>query len=608
MSVLALGLMLLPGLAVWAWLGKRGGDPILALAQIIGFSLAVIALTAEWAFALGGSFSPLGIGLLLAAFAALAVYGLIRRKPQWQWQRFWQILLGLALFGGLIAWRFYQARDLLLPNWVDSQHHYLIIRAILEQRGVPATLTPYLDQPFYYHFAFHATTALYTALSGLSIGQAMLVFGQILNAAIALSVYALGKTLWEDWRPALAAAILVGLVTRMPAYYLSWGRYTLTVGMILLPLAMASALRLVRTPGDRKEIATLAVLTGGLLLSHYFTAVLLAFFLAILILAKFLPRLKTLLTALAESRGLLTGGGLGLLIALPWVWRMLRLSALSTGIESNLPTSLANLQAASGTASYIWDLLGPASNHWLLLPAGIGLVWALVKRKQTAFALWTVLCALLTLPWSIVLRPFRPDHFAIILFLPLSLWAGWAFWQIGSQLAKLLKWNWLALAVPALLAGGWVIWSADFSANILNSSTVLVTEADIEALEWVQENTPEDSRFFINTTYWLNGIYRGVDGGGWLLPYTGRWSLVPTVFYSFAPDQEKSNEIRQWGETAASVTTCDDTFWGLVAEADLNWIYIRAGAGSLQAEGLARCEGVAKIYQNDQIEIYQIHH
>ena len=67
-------------------------------------------------------------------------------------------------------------------------------------------------------------------------------------------------------------------------------------------------------------------------------------------------------------------------------------------------------------------------------------------------------------------------------------------------------------------------------------------------------------------------------------------------------------KIHSWGETAASVTTCDDTFWGLVAEADLNWIYIRAGAGSLQAEGLARCEGVAKIYQNDQIEIYQIHH
>ncbi len=606
MSIWALGLMLLPGLALWAWLGKRGADPMTALAQIIGFSLAAIALSAEGVCTLGARFSPLGIGLLLAGSAALAVYGLIRRKPQWEWPRFWQTLIGLALFGGLIAWRLYQARELLLPNWVDSQHHYLIIRAMLEQRALPANLAPYLDQPFYYHFAFHAAAALYTALSGLPIGGAMLAFGQVLNAAIALSIYALGKTLWKDWRPALAAAILVGLVTRMPAYYLSWGRYTLSIGMVLLPLALASALRLARESGDKKEIATLAVLTGGLLLSHYFTAILLAFFLVILILTKFLPRLKTLLTALFESRGLLLGGGLGLLIALPWIGRMLRLSALSTGIQSNLPTSLTDLQAASGTASYIWKLLGPASNHWLLLAAGIGLVGALVKRKQTPFAIWTVICALLALPWSIVLRPFRPDHFAIILFLPVSVYASWAFWQLGGLLSQALKRNWIALAAPALLVGGWVLWSFDFSANILNQSTVLVTEADIEALNWVKENTPEDARFFINTTYWQNGTYRGVDGGGWLLPYTGRWSLVPTVFYGFSPDRETNTQIRDWGEEAAAITTCDDAFWSLVDEANLDWIYIREGAGALQPEGLAGCEGVEEVYGNESMVLYRL--
>ncbi len=36
-------------------------------------------------------------------------------------------------------------------------------------------------------------------------------------------------------------------MTRMPAYYLSWGRYTLTIGMIFLPLAMSVALRLLRS-------------------------------------------------------------------------------------------------------------------------------------------------------------------------------------------------------------------------------------------------------------------------------------------------------------------------------------------------------------------------
>ena len=606
MSLLALGLMLLPGLAGWAWLGRRGRDPMVALAQVIGISLAVIALLAEGAFTLGWQFSSLGVGLLLAVFAALAVVGFIRRKPQFHKRQLWIGLIGLALFGGLIAWRLHQADELFLPNWVDSQHHYLIIRAILEQRGLPDTLAPYLDQPLYYHFGFHTATALFISLSGLTIGQAMLIFGQLLNATVSLSVYTLGKTIWKDWRPALAAAILVGLVTRMPAYYLTWGRYPLTVGIILLPLAMAAALRLVQKPGDKREVFLLALLTGGVLLTHYFAALLLALFFIILFMGVFLPRLKTLLTALVAARGLLIGAGLGLLLALPWVWRMLHLSALSIGLESNLPSALDGFQAASGTASYIWKLLGPTSNYWLLLPAGIGLLWTFIKRQRVAFGIWTLVCAILTLPWSVALKPFRPDHFAITFFLPLSLWTGWAFWQLGDLLGRWLKRSWIALIVTALLVTGWSVWGYDLSSHIVNSVTVLVTEPDIEALDWVNENAPTDARFLINTAYWQYGNYRGVDGGGWLLPITGRWSLVPTVFYGFSPNTDDVRQFIQWGKDASTLTTCDAAFWELVEDADLNYLYIREGTGSLQAEGLEGCEGIGEIYRNDIIIIYEI--
>lgn len=603
-----MGLILLPGLAGWAWLGRRGRDPMVALAQIISISLAAIALLAEWAFTLGIQFSPLGIGLFLAGFAALAIAGFIRHKPQFHKSQLWIALTGLVLFGGLIVWRLHQADGLLLPNWVDSQHHYLIIRAILEQQGLPDTLAPYLDQPFYYHFGFHAATALFTSLSGLSIGQSILIFGQLLNALVSLSIYALGKTLWKDWRPALAAAILVSLVTRMPAYFLTWGRYPLTAGLVLLPLAMAAALRLKQNPGNKREAALLALLTGGVLLAHYFTALLLAFFLIILILAVFLPRLKTLLTALFDSREVLIGAGLGFLLALPWVLRVLNLSALNTGIESNLPDALNGFQAASDTAPYIWKLLGPASNHWLLVPAGIGLIWACIKRQRITFVVWTVVCAILALPWSVALKPFRPDHFAITFFLPLSLFAGWAFWQVGVLLSKWLKRSWITLLIPALCMAGWVIWGYDLSSHIVNSVTVLVTEPDIEALDWVTENTPTDARFMINTTYWQNNNYRGVDGGGWLLPYTGRWSLVPSVFYGFSPDKDNVRQLIQWGKAASTLTTCDAAFWDLVDEANLNYLYIREGTGGLQADGLVGCDGISEIYQNDQVEIFQILH
>ncbi len=282
MTLLALLLLLVPGFAWWALFGKRDQDPLISLAQVIGASIAIVALLAEGVFFLGGRFSWAGILILLFIFAGLAVVGILRRGNKIPKGHLLTLGLGLALFGLTIAWRFYQARDLLLPNWVDSQHHTLIIRAILEKGGLPGDLSPYLEGPFYYHYGFHILTALFTALSGLEIAQGMLILGQLLNASISLSIYALGKSLWEDWRPAAAAALLTSFATRMPAYYLSWGRYTLATGLVLLPLAMGLSISLLKKDHQRWDGVTLSLLTAGVLLSHYFTAVLLALFMTLL--------------------------------------------------------------------------------------------------------------------------------------------------------------------------------------------------------------------------------------------------------------------------------------------------------------------------------------
>jgi len=147
------------------------------------------------------------------------------------------------VFVELIAWRLYQAVELVLPPWVDSLHHVLIVRKIIETGGLPIDLSPYLPVPFYYHFAFHSFTAEFSVLSQLSPDQAVLILGQMLNAAIGLSVYTLGRALFKDWRPAVLAGLLTAFFTQMPAYYLTWGRYTLLTGLVIMPLAMAVAIK-----------------------------------------------------------------------------------------------------------------------------------------------------------------------------------------------------------------------------------------------------------------------------------------------------------------------------------------------------------------------------
>ncbi len=596
--------MLLPGLAWWAWLGKRKQDPMVSLTQVLGISLAILILLAQIFYLVSLSLNVAGIWITLAGFGCLSAVGLYKKGAKLPNKFLPHLIIGIVLFSLVILWRLYQARDLLLPNWVDSQHHFLIVRVFLEQGGLPANLSPYLDMPFYYHYGFHALAAVFTALSGLDIGPAMLLFGQVLNAAIGLSIYTLGKALWKDWRPALIAALLVSFATRMPAYYLSWGRYTLTTGMIFLPLIMAHALKMVRSKHTPKQILTLAVLTAGVLLTHYFAAILLILFFFLLLLDVLITRKQKLLPAMLNFVRVPWGALCGLLLALPWLIRAGQFSISSAGLGANLPESIQFIFDGSG--DYIWQLLGPTSNHWLLPIAGIGLLINLIRIKTINFSLWSLIIALMALPWSFTLRPFRPDHFAIVLFLPISLWVGWLAWEMGKWLVKILHKAWVSGLFMIILVGGWIGWSVPNGVDIVNPVTVLVTKADMEGLDWIKENTPADARFYINTSHWLSQIYRGVDGGGWLLPYTGRWALVPTVFYGFSPDTDQVQEIQQWGEGASAITTCSTDFWHLVHEANLSWIYVREGSGSLQPQVLKDCQGVTEIYTNQTVYIYRI--
>jgi len=603
---LALIGLLLPGLAWWAWFGKREQEPLVSLAQILGISLAAITLLAEMGFLLGFVFSGVTVVIALAFFAVLAAVGFARQGIKLPKKYKISVWIGLFLFGSAIAFRLYQSRNLLLPNWVDSQHHYLIIKVIIERGGLPETLAPYLSLPFYYHYGFHAVTALFSGISGLEIGQSILVFGQILNAAIGLSIYALGVTLWDDWRPAAAGAILVSFATRMPAYYLSWGRYTLMTGLVLLPLAMSFALQLAGRSRRKRDIAALALLTAGVLLSHYFAAILLALFLVLITIVMMVPRFGDFWRAVKDFYWVPVGAVLGFLLAAPWLWRVAQFSPGSAGVGVNLPESVEAVVEGSGRWDYIWQLLGPASNHWLLLAAGLGVLIGMIRLKRVGFGIWSLLLGGLTLPWTFTLRPFRPDHFAIVLFFPAALWAGYLFWQAGRWVGDRLNQGWLSLVLILSLVGGWIAWGLPLSTDIVNPVTVLVTGDDVDALAWVAENTPEEARFYINTAHWQSGMYRGVDGGGWTLPYAGRWSLVPTVFYGFSPDGDTVRQIRDWGERASTITTCSTEFWEIVDEADLGWVYIREGAGSLQPEGLVGCEGVRVVYNMGSIKIYTL--
>lgn len=55
----------------------------------------------------------------------------------------------------------------------------------------------------------------------------------------------------------------------MPAFYVTWGRYTLITGLVLLPLAMTSGIESLNDPQDNKAMLRLAILSAGTFFSHF---------------------------------------------------------------------------------------------------------------------------------------------------------------------------------------------------------------------------------------------------------------------------------------------------------------------------------------------------
>ncbi len=613
-SVLSAGLiLLLPGAGLLVWLARQPMDWLEWLAEALGLSLSLTALIGLAGFLLQLRFTPVFIfGLLAVSLLSLTVGGLLRLSPGGERQTAklnWAGgLFGLIGLAGVLYWRWFQARELHLPAWVDSLHHTLIVQKILEAGGVPASLAPQVNAPLAYHYGFHLSTALFVWLSGWDAPTGVLVFGQALNGLIALSVYRLVKGWWGEWKRAGLAALLVGFAFQMPAYYVTWGRYTLSAGLALLPLAMMAVERAACPQAHRAERIQAMLLSAGVALTHLTALLLLAFWVMLLLAEVALRRLRrgTASSGAVDLRDGLTAGlsaAAGVGLAAPWLWRIWQQFAASAGVSVVSPLD----GGQTDYWNYILYLLGPNYNHALFIAAGAGLLWSLLRAGARRLAVWGMVIAVLMLPWGVRLNPIRPDHMAIVLFLPAALLLANLLVGLGEQAAH-LRWRFLRLCgqgiiVAAALAA--VVWGGWQSRSVINPETVFVTRADLQAFEWIRQNTPPQARFLINTTQWMSGVYRGVDGAYWLPLTTGRQTLLPPALYTLGQPEEV-RQINHLAERAARLADCDEAFWSLVEEGGFDYVYLREGRGSLQPTALLNCSDAVLIYRRDGVFVFHL--
>ncbi|WP_161804532.1 hypothetical protein [Ardenticatena maritima] len=493
----------------------------------------------------------------------------------WAERLAWLVLLGLT-----IATRIAHIRHLVLPNWVDPIHHLMIVRLFLEHMRIPLSYDPFIpNSRAFYHWGFHALTALAALPLGthdaFTLATFLLWWGQLLNALTPLALALGARLLYRNRTAALLAAVLGALVSWMPAYYVSWGRYTHLLGVLIAVLFVQALWRLHTSPAPRWWFATI---WWGLWLAlvHLRVAVFTLTLVACLVL---------LLLAQRAWRSLWRWGVCGMVVALllsPWLWWLIqqRRYAIVASSPPPTPTISTNLLwiphnaelltlATGGVAVLFSDTHAPL---WLVIAGGL---WALVlyatlwRGRSHAFtrralggwlllALWSALTVVVVYGRYIGLPSptfVNVDSAFITLFVPLSL--------AGGGLVAWVLHVWLtpprARLVGAVLATLLAVWGAWAMRDIVNPITVLATADDVAALRWVRDATPPNALFVTPARLWQYNIYVGSDGGYWLSVLTDRASLPPPSLYTVSGEPDWIRETNALLEAWATADGLDDT-------------------------------------------------
>ncbi len=493
-------------------------------------------------------------------------------------------ILLLVIFIATLATRLLLVQDLVTPMWGDSYHHTLIAQLLVDHGGLFQSWEPYAPlQSFTYHFGFHSNVALFHWLTGTPVLKSVIIVGQILDALAPLMIYPLVRRLGGTSWAGLTAVLVASLLSPMPAGYINWGRYTQLTGMVVLPVAATLTIDAISSEDwawRRLILAGIAV--AGLVLTHYLVTLLFVPFVLAYLLwwngrnqvfsrEQNLPssdqqtfrhtrvrRGKTWFLLSRVARPWLRAGAVGVMAGLlitPWILN------LRTGY---LPRVLAGrfgggagttyFQAAYNAVGDLFAFVPP----WLIALAVAGAVWGGWQRRPLAVvtSLWTALLILVAnpnligLPGAGVVNNFMLQ---IALYLPLSMLAGAGVGDLIERAIHVRDGIWArtrttkvvttdvrrgivaALIIVAALAGArWRLMDVDYRYR-------LVTPADLKAMQWIRDNTPEDAKFLVNSLTAFGGHTVVGDDAGWWIPYfTGRRTTVPPATYGMETSEDPS--------------------------------------------------------------------
>ncbi|MEZ4660273.1 MAG: hypothetical protein R2911_22165 [Caldilineaceae bacterium] len=126
----------------------------------------------------------------------------------------------------------------------------------------------------------------------------------------------------------------------------------------------------------------------------------------------------------------------------------------------------------------------------------------------------------------------------------------------------------LILALPA----------ARLRINTWEPFRFFVQPGDLTAMRWINENTPPDAAFAINTYFWLANAPHGTDGGYWIPYFTGRHTTASAMPINAADFDYQEQVLQQSRAVEALKSNLDalDTLYNM----GIQYIYLGVLGGN----------------------------
>ncbi|PDV97253.1 hypothetical protein A9Q02_04935 [Candidatus Chloroploca asiatica] len=529
--------LVLPGLALLALFDRpeRRRSWFEQLSLAIGISLAWLPVWLLWTDMLGWHLGAMNVWLpALLSVVVLVWHGRHQRRPNSSPLPLdsYDIALG-ALFLLIVVVRLAIVAPLEAPMWGDAYHHTMIAQLIIDNGGLFRSWEPYAPyQTFTVQFGFPAMVAGFPWVTGISTVEAVLVTGQLLNAAAALVLYPLAVRLADGRRVAgLVAVLVAGLLTVVPSFYVNWGRYAQLAGQVILPIAMVLTWEMFAAPRPPwRSAGLLGLVVAGMTLSYYRMGFFYAAFIVVLVLCWVLPHWRTKRSTWLQALPPLILAALvaaGLL--LPWVFRVtnsLLADMVSVASTTGVPTSFVwhDYQNWQEVTTYIAPLL-----LWM---SGLAVAWALVRRAWmiVGLVLWIGLLVLyfagtlVGLPGAVMLQSFSV---MIAIYMPVALLCGW----LAAEMIAFLPTPRLKAVLPLIAVVLLAAWGALQQRHIVDPFYAIVTQPDMKAMDWIKRNTKPTDLFLVQGFTIFQGTSAvGADAGWWIPLLTGRQNTMPPQY------------------------------------------------------------------------------